>query len=398
MTTNFFATKASSIDNSMISSSPTSAPTTSVRGDVMNNPFITLIYLVFVFLPLMFMPAVSALAWLASIAAVLIFVPIHFSAWRNGQQYPALHIAAPAAIGLALIPLNLGGNTFIIYSLAMAGALLPSRRAILAGASAWVLMTIEVLLLGHTLPTALAYCGIVLLIGGMALTGAVFGQIQKRQHAELKLSHDEIKRLAAVAERERIARDLHDLLGHTLSVVVLKSELAGKLLDRDINAARVQIHEVEQVARQALSEVRQAVSGIRQSGVLAELAACRLALLSADITLLQTINPLDDIASEVETALALSLREASTNVLRHAEAQRVEVELREEDTDLLLQIRDDGRGGAALFGNGLQGMRERVRALHGQFDIDSPPGGGTCIRIRIPAPWRVEPGARSSSS
>ncbi len=106
----------------------------------------------------------------------------------------------------------------------------------------------------------------------------------QRKRAQLQLSHDEVRRLAALAERERIGRDLHDLLGHTLSLVALKSELAGKLVERDPQAARRELAEVTRVARDALSQVRSAVTGIRAAGLASELASARLLLESDGVS------------------------------------------------------------------------------------------------------------------
>jgi len=369
---------------------------TASAANGMNNPWFTLSYLIFVFVPLLFVPQVTTRAIVLSLLASAIFVPLYMRAWQSGRQRPLPFIAATLAIGLALIPFNVGGNTFIIYTMAMAGAQLPPRRAMLIGMLSWLLMTAQFALLGYGLETMVAYCGMTLVVGGMVLLSTAFAQVQERQTAELRLSQDEVKRLAALAERERIGRDLHDLLGHTLSLVVLKSELAGKLLDRDATAARQQIREVETVARHALAEVRQAVSGIRQSGLLAEIAACRLALLSADIELVLQMAPLP-ISGEVEAVLAFSLREATTNVLRHAGATRVDIELAselgselgEEGDVLRLQITDNGRGGSIEPGNGLHGMRERLASINAQLEIEHPKNRGTRLSIRVPAPWRA---------
>jgi len=193
-------------------------------------------------------------------------------------------------------------------------------------------------------------------------------------------------------ERERIARDLHDLLGHTLSVVVLKSELAGKLIDRDSAAARKQILEVEQVARKALNEVREAVSGFRSSGLAAELAASRLALLDADVRLDYQVQPVK-IDAAVEATLALCLSEAVTNVLRHAKASRVEVDFHDAGETLHLQISDDGRGGMDdASGNGLRGMRERLAAIGAGLAIESPRGGGSRLSICVDKAWQANAG------
>jgi two-component system sensor histidine kinase DesK len=215
------------------------------------------------------------------------------------------------------------------------------------------------------------------------MAGILYARQRVREDAALRLTQDEVRRLAGMAERERIGRDLHDLLGHTLSVVALKSELAGKLVDRDPIAAKAQMREVEQVARDALSQVREAVSGIRASGLEAELALARLALLAAEVRLDAQLAPLA-LDPATEQALALVLREAVTNVVRHAHARRLEVELTEDAGMLRLSIADDGRGGAGGTGHGLTGMRERVAALGGALELDSPHGGGTRLLLRIP--------------
>ncbi|HBD18652.1 MAG TPA: hypothetical protein DC063_00120 [Arenimonas sp.] len=171
-------------------------------------------------------------------------------------------------------------------------------------------------------------------------------------------------------------------------MIALKSELAGRLVERDAAAARTQIAEVESVARQALAQVREAVVGIRAAGLQAELAAARLALLSADVRLDQRLAPVA-LAPAAESALAMAVREAVTNVLRHAGASRVEVELSVVDGEVRLAISDDGRGGAVRPGNGLSGMQERLAEAGGRLEIDSPPGGGTRLLVRLP-PTAIE--------
>ena len=210
-------------------------------------------------------------------------------------------------------------------------------------------------------------------------------RIGHEQDATLKLSHDEVRRLAALAERERIGRDLHDLLGHTLSLVALKSELAARLVDSDAGAARRELIEVGRVAREALVQVRSAVTGIRIAGLAAELASARLLLESDGIAFDYAVAQVA-IPQEVEQVLALALREAVTNIQRHAQAHSARVELTVEGSDAVLCIRDDGRGGAMLPGNGLCGMRERIEALGGRLRVESTPGHGACVEVRVPLP------------
>lgn len=204
----------------------------------------------------------------------------------------------------------------------------------------------------------------------------------KEKDAALKLSHDEVRRLAATAERERIGRDLHDLLGHTLSLITLKLELSRKLFDRDSEASRREIEEAERIARHALAEVRSAVTGIRATDLAAELASARLLLESSMVHL--TYDPPPGLPPDIERGLSLVLREAATNIARHAQATQAQVAFSCEGDVVQLRIADNGDGGIAADGNGLCGMRERVAALGGTLSIDSPKGQGTRLLVRVP--------------
>lgn len=223
-------------------------------------------------------------------------------------------------------------------------------------------------------------------------------QMSKRKDAALSLSHDEVRRLAATAERERIGRDLHDLLGHTLSLITLKLELSRKLFDRDVDAAKREVEEAEKVARHALAEVRSAVTGIRATDLAAELASARLLLESSRVHLDYASPPID-LPGEIERGLSLVLREAVTNIARHADASSARIELLREHASVRMQISDNGRGGVTEDGNGIGGMRERVRAMGGVLAIESPRGQGTRLRVVVPVPvLRLVPAERMPST
>jgi two-component system, NarL family, sensor histidine kinase DesK len=199
----------------------------------------------------------------------------------------------------------------------------------------------------------------------------------------LKLSHDEVRRLAATAERERIGRDLHDLLGHTLSLITLKLELSRKLFERDPAASRRELEEAECVARHALAEVRSAVTGFRATDLAAELASARLLLESTSVHLDYDLPP-PGLSPDIERGLALVLREAVTNIARHAQAGTAQVRFTRDGSQLRVLVVDDGRGGIDGDGNGLSGMRERVAKLGGTLAIDSPRGHGTRLQLQVP--------------
>ncbi len=260
------------------------------------------------------------------------------------------------------------GRSLLAYFLALA-----LLNAVLMGYARWIGYPWQALV---WLPT------VTMIIGALVAT-----ERMTRVHAAtLKLSQDEVRRLAALAERERIGRDLHDLLGHTLSMVALKSDLAGRLVERDPEAARSEIADVSRVARDALAQVRRAVSGIRAAGIAAELASAKL-LLETDGTAFD--YHLDEAFGEnalppgVESALAMTVREAATNIQRHARAGRAEVRFGVEGGEAVLRVADDGRGGAIVPGNGLTGMRERLEALRGRLRVESG-RDGTRLEARVP--------------
>ena len=205
----------------------------------------------------------------------------------------------------------------------------------------------------------------------------------EEKDAEIKLSHDEVRRLAATAERERIGRDLHDLLGHTLSLITLKLELSRKLFDRDPAASRRELEDAEDVARHALAEVRSAVTGIRAADLAAELASARLMLESSGVHLDYDLPP-SGLAPDMERALALVLREAATNIARHARAGASRISFQRDGDLLQVLVSDNGIGGIDADGNGLGGMRERIARMGGTLVIESPRRQGTRLCLRVP--------------
>lgn len=352
-------------------------------------PMLLLGYLAFLFAPLLVPSSggwgerVQWHLW-PTLASIVVFLPMYFLAYRGGATTRVLCTAGIAALGCGLMPYNAFSNTYVIYAAAFVAFLpcslwgrLAALVALLAtyyGLSAWQQFPVFVPVLTAIISVAV-------------FTGNHFQSETVRKRAELKLSYDEVRRLAALAERERIGRDLHDLLGHTLSLVALKSDLAGRLVERDPPAARHEIAEVSRVAREALAQVRRAVTGIRAAGLAAELASARLLLESDGIALRYDAQE-TGVPPDLETVLALALREAVTNIQRHARATQAEVSLAVVEGDVRLRIRDNGVGSAVVPGNGLSGMRERVESRGGGLRIDSTLGQGTCVDIVLPLPSR----------
>ena len=325
--------------------------------------------------------------WLwPTLTSFAIFLWLYFRLFfRHEFESPIRYAIAIGTLGFLVTPFNPGAQGYLIYACAFFAFAPSIREAVRLMAGMLALFAIEWYLLDFPWRYSLSALVIGPVVGSMNL---IYKRNQQR-NAELKLSHDEVRRLAALAERERIGRDLHDLLGHTLSLITLKSELANRIFDRDPAAARCEIADVERVARDALAQVRRAVTGIRAAGFAAELASAKLLLESNGVKL---DYALADVAlpPEIETALAMTVREAVTNIQRHAQATHANVVLEIAQDRLRLRVEDDGRGGAIVPGNGLTGMRERLIGIGAELRVESERGRGTALIASLPL-RQVEP-------
>ncbi|QNK00435.1 sensor histidine kinase [Dyella telluris] len=337
-------------------------------------------------------PAFSTYTWqwaLFTLATYPLFLLLYAKCCISSRHRSPYYAFGLVAMSLVLLPFYPSALTYFVYGTIM-------LRGCRMGLSRYMalLVLLNAILLTET--TLLHYPWQAVI--WMPVTSIIIGLLvhaerqSDEKEAELRLSHDEVRRLAALAERERIGRDLHDLLGHTLSLITLKLELSRKLLDRDTEAAKRELTEAERVARHALSEVRSAVSNIRATDLAAELAAARLMLESSTVSFECNELP-SSLPVEVERGLALVLREAVTNIARHARATRAQVTASVAHQSLRLSIEDNGRGGIDAHGNGLKGMRERVCALGGTLEVISPRGRGTRLEIAVPLRARQTPRA-----
>jgi two-component system sensor histidine kinase DesK len=321
--------------------------------------------------------------WLKSLSVYAVFLGVYI--WYVETKRPALRLPLVICIflmGIFTIPWNEGASFFFIFS----GALVPfSVRSM---RTAIVLMVCDSLAVGvewlvfRDNPINYSIAAVfVFVVGGANL----FVAEQKRASCRLEAAREENTALAQVAERERIARDLHDVLGHTLSVVVLKAELAGRLIGRDNARAASEIADVERTARTALAEVREAIGGYRAKGLRAEVDMARMTLDAAGVTLrCDTLPP--TLKAREETALSLSVREAVTNIVRHAQATECMLRFTAApDGFTKLEVEDNGQKTVEREGNGLRGMRARVEELGGRFRIERASAHGTRLVIELPA-------------
>lgn len=314
------------------------------------------------------------------VATLVAFIPVYFGSFWATQERSMLFVAASCLFGMAWAPYNFGASSFFVFAAAMCGGIEPARKAYTVVALAIGLAVLMALLI-DTLPLTFLLPSVAV---GLPVGVATIMDVNlRRSREQLLRKQEEVEHMATIAERERISRDLHDLLGHTLSLITLKAELAGKLLGRDELACRQEIGDIERSARNALSEVRAAVTGYRQSGLVHELASARASLASAGITLNARVQPLS-MPAAAENVMSLALREAVTNILRHAKATECDVELDCVDGRIRFRIADNGaRIDGVRHGNGLSGMQERVSAIGGQLDIVA--GRGLALEMTLPA-------------
>jgi two-component system sensor histidine kinase DesK len=331
--------------------------------------------------------------WVETIFIYGLFLSIYLGVSRVGGRSKQLALVASLfLLGVMDYPRNEGASSFFIYVAALLPFFLTSGPWIAA------LVVLDCVALGceglwimyHPLPhtdlsSAINLAISVFFVLVVGVSNYVVAH-QKRADRRLRNAEREIVQLAAVADRERIARDLHDVLGHTLSVIVLKAELAGRLLELDPQRAAVEIADVERTARTALAEVRETIGGFRSHGLAAEMNVARRALDAAGVAL--TIEAIDSAATgttldqEIQTVFSLTLREAVTNIVRHAHATHCRVSFTTSEGRHALSIEDDGVHANTREGNGLRGMRERVQRLGGRFLLET--SGGTRVRVELP--------------
>ena len=322
---------------------------------------------------------VSLRVWLLDIAGYLVFCLLYFGLFWLERPKGILHIAGMLLLGMLFLPYNGGAAGFFIFAAAFVPFSVNTQKtAILGIFTVAAIAAAEGLLLHLDRWTLFWACVFPLTVGG----SNVFFAERNRMNCKLRKANEEIEHLAKVAERERIARDLHDVLGHTLSVITLKSELAGKLIDRDPERAGKEIREVENISRLALSDVRDAIRGYRSKGLVAELAQAKSTLETAGLTVQCDAATSMQLPPMQESVLSLAVREGVTNVVRHANARNCRLRIEQQNGICRLEIADDGQGFATMEGNGLRGMRERVEMLGGTLDRRNK--SATTLTITLP--------------
>lgn len=350
------------------------------RGKSPLSEYVHLLWSVWVFITPSFGGGYDARWWLLTALSYPLFVWLYSRALTRPRDRVDRYAVGMVALCAAVLPAYPSGLSYFVFGCVMTHTCRRSTRGYFARVLLYnAVIVAEAWWIGYPWQAFVWMPGVTLIIGLIMHVE----RAKEERDAALRLSQDEVRRLAATAERERIGRDLHDLLGHTLSLIALKLELARKLEPRDRPAARRELDDAERVAREALAQVRSAVTGIRAADLAAELASAKLLLESSHVHLDYSPPP-EALAPDLERGLALILREATTNIARHARARRVRTGFQRDGDTLQLAIEDDGRGGIVAEGNGITGMRDRVRALEGTLSIESPRGRGTRLLVRVP--------------
>lgn len=367
-----------------------------VDGPFNWEPFLGLSYLLLLFVPLTWNQTPGEFrTWLyPTLLSLPVFLILYQRTYRRRRQLTVVDLLPLALLGYLLIPLNPVAFTYLVYAATFAPYALPGLlRPLLLTAALVGLHAVEVILIRQPQIPLTLICAVVFIT--LSCINGYFRMEGQRKNAALEISHEQIRRLAAVAERARIGRDLHDILGHTLSLIAVKGSLAQKLAARDLSAAIREMEDVTRTARDSLKQVRAAVTGMQSASLEEALSSARELLELSGVTL-TCHRDAEALSPEVETVLAMVVREATTNIHRHARARRAWVEIRAELGVISLLVRDDGRGGAAMRGSGLAGIESRVGSLGGSLGIESTVGHGTEVRVQLPL--QHPPGESPSAS
>lgn len=330
----------------------------------------------------LFDPTASWVDWAIAAGIIALFVPLFVLSFRRRERSASTALVATVVLGFAATLVNVGASVLFVYAAAMVAE--RERKHALR----WnVGMTFLLFLLAAISPVPYPYrlWGVLPSLAFLWIVALqTQSEVAQRTESErLRIESVRTGELATAAERERIARDLHDLLGQSLTSLVVRAQLIQTLATADPGAVAAQAQQLEESARTGLEQVRTAVSGLHELALDDEVETARRTLAAAGID--ATVHvPAEVVPSPlVERSLALALREAVTNVVRHAGAAACTISVVRADELWRLEVTDDGRGGDAPEGNGLRGMRERIAAVGGRVELLA--GRGTSVVVTVPA-------------
>lgn len=339
--------------------------------------WVYLINLIFYIIPL-FTVRFSPWQYLSMLSALLLFLGCYFWAYRCNRHNMHWPIAGIVLVAALITPVNPGSVSMFAYAGFFIGFAYSLKHYLL-------LITLLLALLVLLDLTLTIHWNLFLIMGiPIVLAVSFLGRAEQaklRHRLAEQQSGDEIKQLATMVERERIGRDLHDILGHTLSSIILKADLAEKLLARQqADAAQQQLTELSQIAREALSQVRQSVSGYKHQGLTAEVARLLSRLRDAGFVA-ELTGEIPHLDSRRETAVVLALTELVTNIMRHSKGDSCQLRFTEQAGTLKICLSDNGRQADVKEGNGITGLRERLTAINATLTLQHNQGLTAIIEL-----------------
>lgn len=366
-----------------------------------------LAYLLFYPVPWLFHGNATIERVLGSMAAVAVFLLLYFAPYRRDRLFGLPEIVAAGLLGPAASWTHGDWDIFNVYATCMCVRLQGSERGRFLPLAVIALLQIWLVGFAWLDDKSVLHAAITALFSILLYLGTWMQWKLTVQNRQLREAQHEIRALAAVAERERIARDIHDLLGHSLTVISVKAELAGRLFDTKPERARAEVADIAQAARTSLREIREAVAGMNGASLRHELERARKALEAAGITVTVHDGGGLDVSPENEApgdgvpgngapgdgangVLAMALREAVTNVIRHSGARSCAIRFDRDASGApcAVRVEDDGATWGAnqeaepLEGNGLRGMRARLAAAGGSLDL-ARTGSGMSLTARV---------------
>lgn len=362
---------------------PLAPETPAHQGPIfLERPWLWLLFSIYYFIPFFYVePAWSfhgVLLLAYGIFVGLFLLAIRFIKAPGSWQFRGV-LAGMLVLGMLIMPLSPGSSTCFAYAAFLLGYILPLRRVLLA----LLLMAAVTVLISCNLANPQLYLLAPSIIGILATGGwGYLEQMRFRLQAQVLKSQEETRTLAAIAERERIARDLHDLLGHTLSSIAITAELAEKLLERQRpEEALERIRALHQVAREGLGLVRQTVSGYKHRGLGGEVLRLCDTLRARGFTV-HIEGSIPELDARAETIAILTLTELTTNVLRHSNGSHCVLSFARHEDHTEIHFSDNGKIRQLQPGNGLRGIQERLHSIGARLTIDTRQA--TCFRMLLP--------------
>lgn len=348
-----------------------------LRWEAIDHPAIWLAYLPLFFIPWFIkLPSPAQMVW-AGVGLAVFLVVYFISLKAAGLQLVGLAVAA-LLLSFALAFTGSNWTVIAVYAAAMIAELRPARRASL-GVGAFAAACVALALITGQSPF---YWVLGMFLMVMVGIGNISRAALQDKNRELAAAQGEVRQFAAAAERERIGRDLHDLLGRTLTLIALKADLAARLSDTFPDKAVDEMREIAAAAREGLAEVRAAVSGMTGASLAREIAGSNAALAAAGIAC-EVEGDAEAIDPGSSAVLAMALREAVTNVIRHSGARTCRIALIQQAGGLELKVSDDGDGQAVRPGGGIAGLKSRLGAAGGELAVHGD-ATGTRLTARVP--------------